>query len=138
VVDERERTLIAAVLAHEDDGYRQEREIARRFPQRLWVPAVPAVSALQLAQRLVADGETVIDVPAKLSTRVRAMSTGHGRKTGPTDARAVAIVGLRNPSLTHVTVDDETVALRLLSERRRDLVRSRIQAISRLHQLLMS
>jgi hypothetical protein len=98
---------------------------------------VPAVSARRLAQRLVADGETVLDVPAKLSTRVRAMSTGHGRKTDPTDARAVAIVGLCNPSLTHVAVDDETVTLRLLSERRRDLVRSRTQAISRLHQVLV-
>jgi transposase len=87
----------------------------------------------QLAQRLVADGETVLDVPAKLSSRVRAMSTGHGRKTDPTDARAVAIVGLRNPDLTHVRADGETVALRLLSERRRDLVRSRTQAVNRLH-----
>ena len=33
--------------------------------------------------------------------------------------------------------DDLTVALRLLSERRRDLVRSRTQAVNRLHQVLM-
>lgn len=137
VIDERERTLAAAVLAHDNDGYRQVREIARRFPQRLWAVEGAGGVGRQLAQRLVADGETVVDVPAKLSTRVRAMSTGHGRKTDPTDARAVAIVGLRNPNLTHVTVDDETVALRLLSERRRDLVRSRTQSISRLHQVLM-
>jgi len=36
-----------------------------------------------------------------------------------------------------VTVDDETVALRLLTERRRDLVRLRTQTVNRLHQLLM-
>lgn len=137
VIDDRERTLAAAVLAHDNEGYRQVREIARRFPHRLWAVEGAGGVGLQLAQRLVADGERVVDVPAKLSTRVRAMSTGHGRKTDPTDARAVAIVGLRNPNLTHVTVDDETVALRLLSERRRDLVRSRTQAISRLHQVLM-
>ncbi len=137
VIDERERTLAAAVLVHDNDGYRQVREIARRFPRRVWAVEGAGGVGKQLAQRLVADGETVIDVPPKLSTRVRAMTTGHGRKTDPTDARAVAIVGLRNPSLTHVTVDDETVALRLLSERRRDLVRSRTQAISRLHQVLM-
>jgi transposase len=39
--------------------------------------------------------------------------------------------------LTSVVVDDETVALRLLSERRRDLVRSRTQTVNRLHQVLM-
>lgn len=137
VIDERERTLVAAVLAHDNDGYRQVREIARRHPQRLWAVEGAGGVGRQLAQRLVADGEMVVDVPPKLSTRVRAMTTGHGRKTDPTDARAVAIVGLRNPNLTPVTVDDETVALRLLSERRRDLVRSRTQGISRLHQVLM-
>lgn len=103
VVDERERTLAAAVLAHNNDGYRQVRDIACRFPQRLWAVEGAGGVGRQLAQRLVADGETVVDVPAKLSTRVRAMSTGHGRKTDPTDARAVAIVGLRNPSLTPVS-----------------------------------
>ena len=38
------------------------------------------------AQRLVADGEPVVDVPAKLSARVRVFSTGQGRKTDATDA----------------------------------------------------
>jgi transposase len=92
---------------------------------------------LHLAQRLVSDGERVLDVPAKLSTRVRAMDTGHGRKNDPADAHAVAVVGLRSPGLRQVAVDDETVALKLLSERRRDLVRSRTQAVNRLHQILM-
>ncbi|MFD6566500.1 hypothetical protein [Micromonospora profundi] len=31
-----------------------------------------------VAQRLVADGETVVDVPARLSTRARAFATGEG------------------------------------------------------------
>jgi transposase len=103
----------------------------------LWAVEGAGGVGKQLAQRLVADGELVVDVPPKLSTRVRAMSTGHGRKTDPTDARATAIVGLRNPDLTSVTIDDETIALRLLSERRRDLSRSRTQTVNRLHQLLM-
>jgi transposase len=137
VIDDRERTQAAGVFDNDNAGYRQMREIARRFSQRVWAVEGAGGVGKQLAQRLVADGETVIDVPPKLSTRVRAMTTGHGRKTDPTDARAVAIVALRNTNLTHVLADDETVALRLLSERRRDLVRSRTQAVSRLHQVLM-
>jgi transposase len=36
-----------------------------------------------LAQRLVGDGEQVLDVPAKLAARVRVLSVGHGRKSDP-------------------------------------------------------
>ncbi|HEY5186652.1 MAG TPA: transposase [Actinomycetes bacterium] len=68
---------------------------------------------------------------------MRAIDTGHGRKNEPTDAHAVAVVGLRIPGLRAVAVDDQMVALRLLSERRRDLVRSRTQAVNRLHQVQM-
>ena len=137
VIDENEKTLASGVFANDNAGYRQMRVIARRFPSRVWAVEGAGGVGRQLAQRLIGDGEAVVDVPPKLSTRVRAMSTGHGRKTDPTDARAVAIVGLRNTELSHVIVDDETVALRLLSERRRDLVRSRTQTVNRLHQVLM-
>jgi hypothetical protein len=54
---------------------------------------------LQLAQRLVADGETVLDVPPKLSTRARIFDRGHGRKNDPGDARTVAVVALRTKGL---------------------------------------
>ena len=57
-----------------------------------------------VAQRLVADGETVLDVPAKLSAPARVFATDQGRKTDLVDARSVA-------------VDDTTVALRLLVDR---------------------
>jgi transposase len=137
VIDEHERTLVSGVFANDNAGYRQMRAATRGFLNRVWAVEGAGGVGRQLAQRLIADGETVVDVPPKLSTRVRAMSTGHGRKTDPTDARAVAIVGLRNDELTSVVVDDETVALRLLSERRRDLVRSRTQTVNRLHQVLM-
>lgn len=36
-----------------------------------------------------------------------------------------------------MTLDDETVALRLLADRRRELVRTRTQTLNRTHQLLM-
>lgn len=137
VIDEHEKTLASGVFVNDNAGYRQMRQATVGFLNRVWAVEGAGGVGRQLAQRLIADGETVVDVPPKLSTRVRAMSTGHGRKTDPTDARAVAIVGLRNGELTQVVVDDETVALRLLSERRRDLVRSRTQTVNRLHQVLM-
>ena len=65
------------------------------------------------------------------------MDTGHGRKNDPADAHAVAVVGLRTTGLREGRADDQMVALRLLSARRRDLVRARTQAVNRLHQTLM-
>ena len=47
-----------------------------------------------LAQRLVADGEDVLDVPAKLAARVRVYSQGHGRKTDKDDAVSIGLAAL--------------------------------------------
>jgi transposase len=90
-----------------------------------------------LAQRLVADGEAVLDVPAKLSARARVFSTGHGRKTDPVDAHSVALVGLRSNDLRVIAVDDATVALRLLIDRRDELGVARTQTVNRIHRLLL-
>ena len=49
----------------------------------------------------------------------------------------MAVVAIRTSGLHRVVPDDEMVALRLMSERRRDLVRSRTQTVNHLHQLLM-
>jgi transposase len=87
-------------------------------------------------QRLVADGETVVDVPAKLSARVRVFATGQGRKTDPVDAHSVA-VALRAKGSRHVQVDDTTVALRLLVDHRDELGHARTQVVNRLHRLLL-
>src|SRR5215471_3404863 len=67
-----------------------------------------------IAQRLVADGEPVLDVPAKRSARARVFATGQGRKTDPVDAHSVALAGLHSTGLRVITADDATVALRLL------------------------
>jgi hypothetical protein len=84
-----------------------------------------------LAQRLVAEGEPVVDVPAKLSARVRVFSTGHGRKTDAIDAHAVAVAALRTAGLRPVRVDDAMVALRLVADRRDELGAART-AVNRL------
>jgi len=110
---------------------------ARRYPQRRW--AVEGCNGIgrHVAQRLVADGETVVDVPAKLAARARVFDTGNGRKTDPADAHSVAVVALRTRNLVEVRVDDELVALRLLVDRRDELGRTRTQTINRLHRLLL-
>lgn len=137
VIDGREGVLATGRFDNDNAGYRAMRALARRWPARVWAVEGATGVGRQLAQRLLSDGEKVLDVPSKLSTRVRAMDTGHGRKNDPTDAHAVAVVGLRTNGLREVNADDQMVALRLLSARRRDLVRSRTQAVNRLHQTLM-
>jgi transposase len=90
-----------------------------------------------VAQRLVAEGEYVLDVPAKLATRIRVLSTGHGRKTDRHDAVSVAIAARHAPWLRPVGVEDQATVLHLLTKRREDLARMRTQAINRLHRLLV-
>jgi transposase len=64
-------------------------------------------------------------------------STGQGRKTDPVDAHSVAVVALRTPGLRQVVVDDTTLALRLLVDRRDQIGHTRTEAVSRLHHLLL-
>ncbi|WP_328290098.1 IS110 family RNA-guided transposase [Nocardia aurantiaca] len=89
-----------------------------------------------LAHRLVHDGETVIDVPAKLSAQVRVFATGNGRKTDPVDAHSVALAALHAPNLRRVEADPELVALGMLADRRDELGRARTETLCRLHRLL--
>ena len=136
MIDPGGAVLVAARFDNTNVDYRKMLVLVKRWPDRVWAVEGATGVGLHLAQRLVSDGERVVDVPSKLSTRARAIDTGHGRKNDPSDANAVAVVGLRTPGLREVVVDDQMVAIRLLSERRRDLVRSRTQAVNRLHQVL--
>jgi transposase len=137
VLDERERVLHQGRYGTDTAGYRQMLAVARRFEHRRW--AVEGCNGIgrHVAQRLVADGETVVDVPAKLAARARVFDTGNGRKSDPADAHSVAVVALRAPGLHQVRADDDLVALRLLVDRRDELGRARTQTINRLHRLLL-
>jgi transposase len=119
------------------DGYQQLRRWAGRWPQRCWAVEGAHGIGRALVQRLVGDGEQVLDVPAKLSARVRVLSTGHGRKSDPHDAVSVAVAARSVPSLRQVGVEDQAVVLHLLTKRRQDLVAARTQTINRLHRLLV-
>jgi transposase len=118
------------------DGHQALRQWAGRWPAR-WF-AVEGASGLgrPLAQQLLGHGEQVVDVPAKLAARVRLLSAGHNRKSDPDDAIATASAALQAPTLHPVAAEDHTTVLRLLSERRGDLVAQRTRTINRLHVLL--
>ena len=78
-----------------------------------------------MAQRLVGDGERVLDVPAKLAARVRVFDTGQGRKTDATDAHSIAVVAVRTRGLRELRAEDEDLeVLRLLVDRRDELSRT--------------
>jgi transposase len=137
IIDDRERILDQGRFGTDRDGYQAMLCVGRRHPVRTW--AIEGCNGIgrHLAQRLVADGETVVDVPAKLSARARVFSAGQGRKTDPVDAHSVAVVGLRTVGLRRIEIDDATVALRLLVDRRDELGRARSQTVNRLHRLLL-
>jgi transposase len=137
VIDARERVLTQGRYGTDTDGYQTMLAAGRRFPDRVWAVEGCTGVGRHIAQRLVADGETVVDVPAKLSARVRVFDTGQGRKTDPVDAHSVAVAGLRSPGLRQVQIDDATVALRLLVDRRAELGRTRTEVVNRIHRMLL-
>jgi transposase len=137
VVDDRGRVLTVGRFATDTAGYADLLAAGRRYPDRVW--AVEGCNGIgkHLAHRLVHDGETVLDVPAKLSAQVRVFATGNGRKTDPVDAHSVAMVALRTPNLVPVHVDADLQVLGMLADRRDELGRGRTQTINRLHRLLL-
>jgi transposase len=109
---------------------------ARRFPERRWAVENAGGLGRYLAVRLAASDESVVDVPPKLSARVRVLSTGNARKNDGLDALATALAASHNERLAAVDPEAESEVLRLLSERREDLVAERTRALNRLHGLL--
>jgi transposase len=99
-------------------GLRALERWAKRFPERRWAVENAAGLGRHLARRLAAAGESVVDVPPKLSARVRVLSSGNARKNDGLDALATALVASRNERLAAVDPEVGSEVLRLLSERR--------------------
>ena len=95
---------------------------AKRFPERRWAVENAGGFGRHLAGRLSAIGESVVDVPPKLSARVRVLSSGNARKNDGLDALATALAAWRNERLPTIDPEAGSEVLRLLSERRKDLV----------------
>jgi Transposase len=101
-------------------GLRSLERWARRFPERHWAVENAGGLGRHLAVRLAMVGASVVDVPPKLSARVRVLSSfaGNARKNDGVDALATALAASRNERLAQVDPESSSEALRLLSERR--------------------
>ena len=122
-------------------GLRTLQRWAKRFPERRWAVEGAGGIGRPLAQKLLAAGERVVDVPPKLSSRVRVLSTGNARKNDALDATFTALAALRNDRLASVQPEDgpedHAEILMLCSQKRReDLVCERTRALNCLHVLL--
>jgi transposase len=112
--------LERAGFAQNRAGLRSLERWAKRFPERRWAVENAGGLGRHLAVRLAAAGESVADVPPKLSARVRLLSSfaGNARKNDELDALATALAALRNERLAAVDPEAASEVLRLLSERR--------------------
>jgi transposase len=139
-IDEQAEVLGQESFPANRKGMRDLERWANGFPERRW--AVEGASGIgrPLAQKLLAGGEQVVDVPPKLSAKVRVLSTGNARKNDHLDATFTALAALRNDQLASVQPEDgpegHAEILRLLTERREDLVAERTRSLNRLHVLL--
>ena len=137
VVDRSEAVL--DTIRVDADRFQRERLLAwaARFEPRTWAVEGATGLGAMLAQQLVAAGEHVVDVPAKLSSRVRLLERGRIDKTDPNDARSAAIVAWRTPALNVVAgLDEHRVVLRLLADRDHQITAHRTRTVCRLHALL--
>ena len=136
VVDDRERVLATGRFDTDRAGYAAMRKQVRTWPERVWAVEGSNGAGRPLAQRLLADGEYVVDVPAKLVARVRLFDTGHNRKNDARDAHSMTVVAVRTAGLRVLQVDGELEALRMLADRREEPARQRVQTVNRLQRLL--
>jgi len=136
-VDEHGQVLATGRFGTDSAGYRlMVGYVREQWPHRRWAVEGAHGVGRPLARRLLAQGESVVDVPAKLAARVRVFNTGNARKTDATDAHAVAMVAVRTPRLNQLGFDEELIALRLLTDRRDELSGLRVQTVNRLQRLL--
>ena len=121
----------------DERGFAAMLEYVRRWPQRTWAIEGCEGIGRHVAQRLIPEGEVVVDVPAKLSARMRVYATGQGRKTDDTDAHSIALVGVRMAALRTVVHDEQLEILRLLVDRRRRIGEDHTGMTCQLHALLL-
>jgi transposase len=119
VIDEAKGELLErASFPQNRAGLKSLERWAKRFPERRWAVENAGGLGRHLAARLAAASESVVDVPPKLSARVRLLSSGNTRKNDGVDALATALAASRNERLAAVDPEAASEALRLLSEGR--------------------
>ncbi len=115
-VDEHGELLEYAVFSTNRAGLRSLGRWGKRFAERRWAVEGAGGLGRSVALRLVAAGETVVDVPAKLASRARLLATGNARKNDRVDAFHVALAALRGERLADVGEEEHSEILRMLSE----------------------
>lgn len=85
----------------------------------------------RLERDLLGAGQAVVRVPPKMMAEQRRIARTRG-KSDPIDAAAVARAALREPGLPAASHDEVSRELKLLTDRRDDLVRYRTSVICRL------
>jgi len=121
----------------DEAGFSAMLDYASRWAQRMWAIEGCEGIGRHVAQRLLPLQVTVVDVPAKLSARMRVYATGQGRKTDDTDAHSIALVGVRMAGLRTVKHDERLEILRLLVDRRRRIGADHTRVVCQLHGLLL-
>ena len=136
-MDEDEAVLGKGRYGTDPEGFVAMLAAAARWPDRVWAVEGCEGIGKHLVLRLLERGEAVVDVPAKLSARMRVYATGQGRKTDETDAHSIALVGVRMTGLREVVNDETLEVLRLLVDRRRRIGEDHTRMVCQLHQLLL-
>lgn len=131
-VDEVGRKLGQLTVKANSKGHDQAMAWARReFGEELrWGIEDCRHLSARLEIDLLTAGEQVVRVPPKLMAQTRASARTRG-KSDPIDALAVARAVLREPDLPVATHDEASREVKLLVDRREDLVGERTRMINR-------
>lgn len=132
-VDEAARELGEKAFAATTEGHQAAVRWAR---QRFGTEVVWAIEdcrhlSARLERDLLSAGQSVVRVPPKMMAEQRRIARTRG-KSDPIDAAAVARAALREPDLPVATHDETSRELKLLVDRRDDLVKHRTATINRL------
>ena len=139
-VDEVGRQLGQLTVNADGKGHGKALRWARQqFPgERRWGIEDCRHLSARLERDLLTGGEQVVRVPPKLMAQTRASARTRG-KSDPIDALAVARAVLREPDLPVAAHDEASRELKLLVDRREDLVNERTRMMNRfrwhLHEL---
>jgi transposase len=132
-VDEVGRKLAEKVVAASSAGHAEAvMWVRERFgSQAVWAIEDCRHLSARLERDLLTAGQKVVRVPPKLMAQMRASARTRG-KSDPIDALAVARGFLREPNLPIASHDEVSRELKLLVDRREDLVGQRTSTINRL------
>jgi transposase len=132
-VDEAGRKIGEKVVAANSSGHHQALVWARaQFGTELrWGIEDCRHLSARLERDLLSSGQQVVRVPPKLMAQTRASARTRG-KSDPIDALAVARAVLREPDLPVASHDEVSRELKLLVDRREDLVGQWTSTINRL------